>query len=268
MLRRLVAAGCCGCRSRCSPRWTPMPTAAPNSFLLAELDTLIAADHGAVTSMNECRQSHALPQWSVVRFCWLSSAGSGSSPMHGCLGVVLSCSTTPPPSPAQTALACWGSNGSGQATIPAGFSSGVASVAAGALHTCAVSVAGSLACWGLNDKGQTAIPTGFATGVASVASGPRSFHTCAILAAGGALACWGANGGGQTAVPAGFSSSVASVAVGGRHTCAITTSGSLACWGANGSGQTDIPAGFTTNVAAAAVGNFHTCAVNTSGSLK
>ncbi len=109
-------------------------------------------------------------------------------------------------------LKCWGYDGNGQLgndtaltrqPTPVdvlGLTSGVASVATGFYHTCAVTTAGGLKCWGYdyygqlgNDTALTDKPTpvdvlGLTSGVASVSVGYQ--HTCAVTTAGG-LKCWG-----------------------------------------------------------------------------
>jgi cysteine-rich repeat protein len=114
------------------------------------------------------------------------------------------------------ALECWGGNYSNQVgdgtsenrLVPAnvsGLSSGVAVVAAGDDHTCAVLSTGGVACWGANFASQLGFGTfdgstfpetvsGLASGV--VGAGAGSLSTCALLA-GGAVQCWGARGRGQ-----------------------------------------------------------------------
>ena len=159
-------------------------------------------------------------------------------------------------------LKCWGYNSSGQlghGAIPerltpvdvVALPSGVASVAAGSNHTCAVTTAGGLKCWGINITGGlgdgTLIGTnapvdvvGLTSGVAAVAG--ASGHTCAVTSVGG-LKCWGQNRNGElgdgtlthSTTPVyvvGLTSGVSSVSALKNHTCAVTTAGGLKCFGA------------------------------------
>jgi alpha-tubulin suppressor-like RCC1 family protein len=130
---------------------------------------------------------------------------------------------------------------------------GVAQVALGGDHSCALLQDGSATCWGDNEKGQLgdgspakkhapAKVKGLA-GVVALALGRD--HTCA-LAGDATVQCWGGNGAGQLGdgttkdrrVPAivpGIAGAVAILAAGDR-TCARLESGSVLCWGDDADG--------------------------------
>jgi alpha-tubulin suppressor-like RCC1 family protein len=172
---------------------------------------------------------------------------------------------------------CWGDNSNGQlgngtftqSTVPVQVMDpvgnaplgGVARIAAGQTHTCAVTSAGEALCWGDNSKGQlgngtqiiSSLPmpvSGLAMGVATITAG--SDFTCAVTADGGAK-CWGDGASGQlgngtsanSALPSAVLDRTGSSALGGvvtisagfENACALTTEGNVLCWGANGAGQ-------------------------------
>lgn len=115
-------------------------------------------------------------------------------------------------------ITCWGSNGYGQTSVPAGA---YRQVTAGAFHTCAVSTAGVRSCWG--SAGRVGI---------------GSFHACRVSST-GTVSCTGSNVFGQTNAPAG---SYRQVSTGRFHSCAVSTTGTISCWGSNTYGQTNAPA--------------------------
>lgn len=166
---------------------------------------------------------------------------------------------------------CWGQNSEGQLgdgttvnrSTPVdvvGLGSGVAAVAAGGLHTCALTTGESVQCWGFNFNGQVGDGTdgnirtmpvdvsGLGSGVTAIAAnGLFTGHTCAVRTNGG-LSCWGDNrfgqlGDGTTAnrnspvEVTGLAGAVVAVAPGSGHTCAVTAAGGLVCWGDNRFGQ-------------------------------
>ena len=229
---------------------------------------------------------------------------------------------------------CWGWNNYGQlgavstgscgflqgcSTTPVdvlGLGSGVAAVAAGLSHTCALTTGGSVKCWGRNNLGQLGDGTGgpgdssfspldacqefdevaeqclqVLSGVAAVAAG--GWHNCALGTAGG-VKCWGNNSSGPLGDGTAMNrptpvdvcqnyddvaeectellSGVAAVAAGYLHTCVLTTAGGVKCWGTKG-GMTPVDVtGLGSGVAAVTTGGFggpgHTCALTTAGGVK
>jgi alpha-tubulin suppressor-like RCC1 family protein len=138
-----------------------------------------------------------------------------------------------------------------------GLPDGIASIAAGTSHTCAITSVGEAWCWGNNDHGQLgdgtttdrAMPMrvmGLGGRVLSMAAGAE--HTCAWLDT-GKVKCWGGGERGQlgngawadslTPVQVSLPNSchVAQITSGGSHMCARSTGGNVSCWGWNYAGQ-------------------------------
>lgn len=166
---------------------------------------------------------------------------------------------------------CWGANDSGQlgdvtsvdrmtAVDVYGLSSGVISISAGSLHTCALVAGGAAQCWGNNAFGPIGDGTvssrrkptavfGLSSGVAAITAGRE--HTCALMNS-GAVSCWGHNDLGQLgdnsapdirvfrAKPTpvlGLSTGIVAITSGRSHNCALSLAGALSCWGDNSNGQ-------------------------------
>lgn len=174
----------------------------------------------------------------------------------------------------------------------------IAQIAAGGVHTCALTTAGGILCWGDNSYGQlgtgdfnaSAVPVavnGLSNGVGAISVGAGS--TCALTTTGGIL-CWGNNsygqlGDGSTArssnlpvAVSGLSSGVSAIGVSAGSACALTTAGGVLCWGDNRYGQlgnrstvsSNVPVavvGLNSGVSTLSVGGDHTCALTITGSV-
>ena len=192
---------------------------------------------------------------------------------------------------------CWGYNNKGQLGSDPGVVgtssstpldtglTGVAAIAAGEYHTCAVTAGGGVKCWGDNGLGQLGSDTGGGTSPTPLDTGltdvvaltAGTYHTCALTGVGGVM-CWGYGGNGQVGDLSNLTGVVA-IAAGANHSCALTSSGGVKCWGYNANGQlgnnsttsSNTPvdvSGLTSGVVAIAAGGDHTCALTAAGGVK
>jgi alpha-tubulin suppressor-like RCC1 family protein len=197
---------------------------------------------------------------------------------------------------------CWGSDtfaqlGTGYKhfrSIPSdviGLSSGIAQVAMGTSHTCALSTVGAVKCWGLNSDGQlgdglnsaTRMPVnvaGLGSGIVQISASGN--QTCALNSQGSVL-CWGQLfNGAKSSTPtsvSGLPPNVAFIEAGNGSQCILTSDGGAKCWGANNLGQLGIgstapqtaPAdvyGLTSGVTQIARGFGHTCGALATGEAR
>jgi alpha-tubulin suppressor-like RCC1 family protein len=170
-------------------------------------------------------------------------------------------------------VACWGSNGSGQVGVfePSGDPSAspniptsiaqihnATSIAAGAMHTCAV-IGGKVTCWGQDHHGAIMCSHGSHPGCSGqrfidvpnigdairISAGGRK--TCVLRSsAPNSVTCWSRVQEQQSDIRETSLDGVTALAVEGEHVCAVSH-GNAACWGRNEGGQVGAPPPYRTS---------------------
>jgi alpha-tubulin suppressor-like RCC1 family protein len=212
---------------------------------------------------------------------------------------------------------CWGPNQYGQlgngttSTVPVypagdvvGLTSGVAAIAGGGVHNCALTIAGAVKCWGYNGDGRlgnnatsnSMVPVdvfGLGNGTTTAISS-NGGHTCA-LTTGGGVKCWGPSSNSQLGHTAtrppggsfeikpvdvlGLSSGVTAIYTGRSHSCAFVTGGGIKCWGqtlflsgdsdpVNSPSPIDMPELVATGISSMAIGFGWICVLTNAGGVK
>ena len=169
----------------------------------------------------------------------------------------------------------WGSNDSGQSSVPVDLTNAVA-LACGDAHSLALQADGTVVAWGAGltnkgawpDFGQSIVPTGL-TNVVAVAAG--SCHSLA-LRADGTVEAWGSYYDGDDYnpmwVPDGFTNVIA-ITAGAGHNLALRADGTVVAWGATWGWPVwpaSVPSGLS-NVVAVATGDDFALALQADGGI-
>jgi alpha-tubulin suppressor-like RCC1 family protein len=217
---------------------------------------------GCHDGVAQCTQQGEFTAWGPCQGEKLDCPNEPPAPNpNGCpplsAGALHVCAVTP-----AHGVKCWGYNEEGQlgdgtttsTTAPVdvvGLTSGVACVAAGEVHTCALMTSGAVKCWGdaiSNGSGsQSSVPLdvpGLGSGVVALTTGESD--TCAVLGS-GAIKCWGHGGedekdpttnyGATPVAIAGVPPQVKAVFASDGFNCLLTTAGGVQCWGGNSFGE-------------------------------
>ena len=135
-------------------------------------------------------------------------------------------------------------------------------IAAGEVHTLALTKEGRVIAWGNNSYGQTNVPAGLSNVVAVSVAGSNNL----ALTADGTVVGWGGNIFCPTnTVPPGLTNMIA--IAGGGVGFALKTDGVVVSWLCDGSDYTDSPHVGQSNIAAIATGNYGTAALTTDGQV-
>lgn len=205
----------------------------------------------------------------------------------------------------QGKLVCWGSNQQGKLGIDSALANSAAALpvvmpagggevtqaAAGASHTCLVTVQGQVLCVGSNKYNQLGVATANQQAYVAVQALQQqritmvavgNWHSCALSST-GAVSCWGLGYFGdlgsvlnaQLVTPLGLDTGVVFLTAFGADTCAIHgVDGSASCFGTNSAGQfatgdarpyqlpVSYARGLKRNIREIRVGSFFSCAMD------
>ena len=129
-------------------------------------------------------------------------------------------------------------------------------IAAGAEHSCGLTINGDLRCWGKNDNGRADSQEGRFKALAVGGT-----HTC-VLRADGAALCQGENGQKQSDHP---TTTFEAITAGEDHTCGTRPTGTLECWGGAGQISNILLDCAEREYSSVSAGFRHTCALNAQG---
>lgn len=157
----------------------------------------------------------------------------------------------------------WGSNSSGQNTIPAAAQSDVVAVAAGSSHSIALRADGRVVAWGSTNQGATLVPPGLQSDIVAIAAyGTRNY----ALRADGLVISWGSALG--TPPPVAAQSGIVAIAAGEAVAYALSNTGAVVAWNASTGASITPPDSLGSGIVAIAAGAYHLLALRSDGAVE
>jgi len=163
----------------------------------------------------------------------------------------------------QGEVVAWGDDSQGQAQVPSTCRVEIQEIAAGGYHSLAVDKSGQVFAWGDNSAGQTTVPNGCRQNIRAVSAG--LLHSLA-LHKGGRVYAWGDAMFGQIYVPSGLDRVIA-ISAGALHSMALRNDGLVVVWGDNSFGQAVVPERAMSGIKAISAGYFHNLALTEAGEV-
>ena len=160
-------------------------------------------------------------------------------------------------------VVAWGDNSRGQLNVPGSCDDDIEAIAAGGYHSMALDDDGRVFAWGDNSAGQSTVPSSAKSNIRAISAG--LLHSLA-LHKNGKVYAWGDSMFSQIYVPAGLDKVIA-ISAGALHSMALRNDGMVFIWGDNSFDQGTVPEAAMSGIKAIAAGYFHNLALTTEGEV-
>lgn len=160
-------------------------------------------------------------------------------------------------------VVAWGDNSRGQLNVPDDCDDDIEAIAAGGYHSMALDDDGEVYAWGDNSAGQSSVPGSARDNIRAISAG--LLHSMA-LHKNGKVYAWGDTMFGQIYTPSGLDKVIA-ISAGAFHSMALRNDGMVFVWGDNSFGQGNIPQEALSGITAVSAGYFHNLALTAEGEV-
>jgi len=160
-------------------------------------------------------------------------------------------------------VVAWGDNSRGQINVPHDCNDDIEAIAAGGYHSMALDGNGKVYAWGDNSAGQVTVPTSARSNIRAISAG--LLHSLALHKNGKVFA-WGDAMFGQIYAPSGLEKVIA-ISAGALHSTALRNDGMVFVWGDNSFNQGVVPEKALSRITAVAAGYFHNLALTADGEV-